>query len=120
MNMRFECVEEALRMAIKTSEKSQKDVACAVWPTLTADQATQRLRDYLKTSKRTKLGFDELIFISNYIGIYWAVEHIALSCGFDLKPLRKETALADLKNELDQLVTKAGCIAKSLAALQDN
>jgi len=120
MDLKFECVEDALRTAIQSSGKSQKEVACAVWPTLTAEQASQRLRSVLNPTKREKLSFDEFIFISNYIGVYFGLEHLNLCCGFEAKPIKKEDTLASLQLQLEDVITKVGHISRIVNSLQDD
>jgi len=118
MELKFECVEDALKLAIKSSNKALKEVASEMWPTLTPDQALVKLTNSLNIKKRDRLKFEEMIFISNSIEVYYALEHIALCCGFEIKPMKPQATITHLQEQLDDLMNRVGHISSVLASIK--
>lgn len=109
----YESIEDALRMTMHLSQKSYKEVAYFLWPSLTPERAHQRLLEALNPEKNQKLSFDEIIKISLFCNRFDALMYMADACSH-VRPLPKkgededreikemfQNMQADIKKSLD-------------------
>lgn len=104
----YECLQEALMIAIRRSKKDYIEVAEKLWPTLPERTRYGRLVDALNPDKNQKLSVDEVIYICNFCNSADPLYYFADQCGFE-RPKKKsiETEEVELKERLDAMFSEA-------------
>lgn len=103
----YESVEEALMIAIRSSNKEMKQIASLLWPTDPVHTAHQRLVDALNPSKRQKLSINEISYICNICNRYDPLHFFCDQCLHE-RPKRKsiETEEVEIREKIEDMYSK--------------
>lgn len=107
--LRYESLEEALTLTIRLANKSLKEVAISLWPSLKVERAHPRLIECLNGSM--KLTMDEIIHISHFCKRYDALHYMADECNHirpKIKTLEEEEKeIKDMFKNMQDILQKS-------------
>lgn len=102
MSLMHESLNDALREAVQAIGGTKK-VGCMLWPEMTADHASSRLRDCLNIDRREKLSPEQVEMIGSIgrqHGCHAIAAHLMRTMGYaDPVPVEPEDELAKQQRE---------------------
>lgn len=123
LSLMHESLNDALREAVQAIGGTKK-VGCMLWPEMTADHASSRLRDCLNTDRREKLSPEQVDMIGRMgrqVGCHAVASWMMRSMGYaDPVPVEPEDEIARMQREFIEATKTLGQLAARIESVQSN
>ena len=123
MSLMHESLNDALRETVQAIGGTKK-VGCMLWPEMTADHASSRLRDCLNPERREKLSPEQVEMLSRMgrqVGCHAIMAHLCRTTGYaEPVPVEPEDEIARMQREFVEATKSLGQIAARIESMQSN
>lgn len=121
MSLMHESMSDALREAVQAIGGIKK-VGCMLWPEMTPDHASSRLRDCLNPDRREKLSPEQVEMIGRMgrqVGCHAVAAWLMRSMGYaDPVPVEPEDEIARMQREFVEATKALGQLAARIESVQ--